>query len=101
MKAQIGDRNSGIHLYFDIRYNFDGRFINCTRTQQFTSMGINEVSFPLESGCTPRILNSTELAHLKIFPRNLNVPRHRKPPYRLMLGFVLQWLENKLLRAEC
>jgi len=57
MKAQIQDGMSGIYLYFDIRYNCDGRFINCTRTQHFTSMEINKDFFPLKGGSTARILN--------------------------------------------
>jgi len=37
MKAQIGDGMSGVHLYFDIRHNCDGRVVSGTHLTRLTS----------------------------------------------------------------
>ena len=38
MRAQIGDGMSGVHLYFAIRHNCDGRAVTGTRVTHFIHM---------------------------------------------------------------
>ena len=68
IRAQIGVGMSFIHLYFDIRHNCNGRVVNGTRVPHFTPMKIPWESFPLEGGCTPKIMNSNIIGLLENFP---------------------------------
>jgi hypothetical protein len=64
--AQIGDGMSGVHLYFDIRQNCDGRVVSLSPLLPFTAWKFLR-NLPLDGGCSTRILNSNRIASLEIF----------------------------------
>jgi len=100
MEVQIGDGMSGVRFYFDIFQNWVRRFVSSTCLTHFTPMKITKESLLLEGGCTPGILKSNRNGSIENWPGTLNLPRHLKPPLSLILGFVLQSLDNKHFSAQ-
>jgi hypothetical protein len=100
MEVQIEDEMSGLRFYFDIFQNWVCRFVSSTCLRRFTPMKITKESLLLAGGCTPGILKSNKNVSIENWPGTLNLPHHLKPSLSLVLGFVLQWLNNKHFSTE-
>jgi len=53
-----GGWNTGLHSYFDVRHNKDGRVVSSTRRLHFTPKEIPGCSFLLQVECTSRLLSA-------------------------------------------